>query len=307
MDKGNRTTVSEFILVGFTDLGEDQKLLFVFFLITYITTLFGNTVIIALIINDSHLHNPMYFLLCCLSVVDIVVTSTIIPNLLINLLRALKTISFLGCFSQMFFYHAIGNMESFLLAVMAYDRYVAICRPLHYTLVMSKELCVLFVSGSWVIVCLHSLLYAVWTSRLTYCGSNIIYHFFCEIVPVFKLSCSDLTIITLVDIVEASFILSIPLSCIAISYGHIIITIMKMPTAVAKRKTFSTCSSHIIVVTLLYGSALSVYVRPPTATFVPSDRIVSVMYIVVPQMLNPFIYTFRNKEVKRALRKALCR
>ncbi|XP_078518736.1 olfactory receptor 1L8-like [Lissotriton helveticus] len=305
MDKGNQSTVTEFILVGFSDLGEDQKFLFVLFLFTYITTVFGNIVIIGLIVSDYHLQTPMYFLLCCLSVLDICVSSTIIPNLLVGLLNETKTIPFASCFTQMFFFHSIGNMESFLLALMAYDRYVAICRPLHYTLMMSRKLCLLLMSGSWVIVCLHSLLYAVWTSRLTYCGSNKIYHFFCEIVPVFKLSCSDLTIITLVDIVEAGIILSIPSTCIAVSYGHIITTIMKMPTAVAKRKTFSTCSSHIIVVTLLYGSALAVYVRPPTAMPVPSDRIVSIMYIVVPPLMNPFIYTLRNKDIKGALRKAL--
>ncbi|XP_078518735.1 olfactory receptor 1C1-like [Lissotriton helveticus] len=254
MDKDNQTTVTEFILVGFSDLGEYQKLLFVLFLITYITTVFGNTVIIGLIVSDSHLQTPMYFFLCCLSVMDICISSTIIPNLLVGLLHETKTISFASCFTQMFFFVSLGSMGSFLLALMAYDRYVAICHPLHYTLMMSRKLCLLLMSGSWVIVSLHSLLYAVWTSRLTYCGPNKIYTFFCDVVPVLKLSCSDLTIITLVQIVEGSFILCVPSICIAISYGHIITTIMKMPTAVAKRKTFSTCSSHIIVVTLLYGS-----------------------------------------------------
>ncbi|XP_078520281.1 olfactory receptor 1C1-like [Lissotriton helveticus] len=307
MDKDNQTTVTEFVLFGFSDLLEYQNILFVLFLFAYITTFFGNIVITGLIVSDSHLHTPMYFLLCCLSVIDICVPSTTIPNLLINLLHETKTISFASCFTQMFFFLSFANMESFLLALMAYDRYVAICQPLHYTLIMSGKLCLLLVSGSWAIVCLHSFLYAVWSSQLTYCGTNKIYHFFCDIKPVYKLSCSDLMIFTLVGLVEGSVFMLIHSTCIAISYGHIITTIMKMPTAVAKRKTFSTCSSHLIVVTVLYGSALSVYVRPPTPMPDASDRIASIMYIVVPPLMNPFIYTLRNKDIKGALRKALVR
>ncbi|XP_078520478.1 olfactory receptor 1F1-like [Lissotriton helveticus] len=305
MDEGNRTTLHEFILLGFSDLGEYQKFLFVLFLMMYILTLFGNIIIITLIVKDSRLHTPMYYLLSCLSVVDIGFTSTTIPKLLINLLLEAKTISFAGCFTQMFFFHSIGNMDSFLLALMAYDRYVAICRPLHYTMMMNKKLLLLQVSGSLVIVCLHSLQYTLRTSKLTYCGSNKIYHFYCEVAPLFKLSCSNLRTITLIVMVEAGFILCIPFLCVAISYGHIISTIMKMPTAVAKLKTFSTCSSHIAVVTLFYGSTVSVYVRPPSSTSVLVDRFLSLMYIAVTPMLNPFIYSLRNKEVLGALRKVL--
>ncbi|XP_069068336.1 olfactory receptor 1C1-like [Pleurodeles waltl] len=307
MDKGNQTTLTEFILLGFSDLGAHQKFLFVIFLMMYILTLCGNIIIITLVVKDSHLHTPMYYLLSCLSVVDIGFTSTTIPKLLLNLLLGAKIISFTGCFTQMFFFHSIGNMDSFLLALMAYDRYVAICRPLHYTMMMNIKLLLLLVSGSWVIVCLHSLQYTLRTSRLTYCGSNKIYHFYCEVAPLFKLSCSDLKIITLIVTVEAGFILCIPVLCVVISYGHIINTIIKMPTAVAKLSTFSTCSSHLAVVTLAYGSAVSVYVRPPSSTSVLSDRFLSMMYNAVTPMLNPFIYCLRNKEVIGALRKALGR
>ncbi|XP_069068337.1 olfactory receptor 1F1-like [Pleurodeles waltl] len=307
MDKGNQTTLTEFILLGFSDLGEHQKFLFVLFLMMYILTLFGNIIIVTLIVKDSCLHTPMYYLLSCLSVVDIGFTSTTIPNLLINLLLEGKTISFMGCFTQMFFAHSIGNMDSFLLALMAYDRYVAICRPLHYTMMMNIKMLLFLVSGSWVIVCLHSLHYTVRTSRLTYCGSNKIYHFYCEIAPLLKLSCSDLTIITLIVMVEAGFILGVPFLCIVISYVHILNTIIKMPTAIAKRKTFSTCSSHIAVVTLFYWSTVSVFVRPPSSTSVLSDRFLSLMYLAVTPMLNPFIYSLRNKDVIGALRKALGR
>ncbi|XP_069068335.1 olfactory receptor 1G1-like [Pleurodeles waltl] len=306
MDKSNQSTVTEFVLFGFSDLNEHQKSLFVLFLIIYILTLLGNIVIITLIVSDHRLHTPMYYFLRCLSVVDICFTSTTIPKLLFDLLHEVKTISFVGCFTQLFFFHSIGNMDSFLLALMAYDRYMAICRPLHYTVVMSKKLCFLLVTASWITVCLHSLLYAVWISRLSYCRSNSIYHFFCEIAPLFDLSCSDLTIFTLIELVEATLILCGPFLFIVISYGCIITTIMKMPTAVAKHKAFSTCSSHIAVVTLFYGSTVAVYVRPPSARSLHSDRYISIMYIAVTPMLNPVIYSLRNKEVKTSLSKMLC-
>ncbi|XP_078520283.1 olfactory receptor 1M1-like [Lissotriton helveticus] len=307
MDKSNQSTVTEFILFGFSDFNEHQKFLFVTFLIMYILTLLGNIVIITLIVRDPRLHTPMYYLLRCLSVIDICFTSTTIPKLLFDLLREVKTISFVGCFTQMFFFHSIGNMDSFLLALMAYDRYVAICRPLHYTLVMSKKLCFLLISGSYVIVCLHSLLYTLWTSRFTYCGSKKINHFFCDIPPIFNLSCSDLTSFTFTQLIEGGTMLCVPFLCIAVSYARIVSSIMKMSTAVAKHKAFSTCSSHIAVVTLFYGSTVAIYVRPASARSLDSDRFISVMYIVVTPMLNPFIYSLRNKEVKGALKKVFYR
>ncbi|XP_069068334.1 olfactory receptor 1f45-like [Pleurodeles waltl] len=307
MDKGNQSTVTEFILFGFSDLSEHQKSLFVMFLIMYILTLFGNVVLITLIVSNPRLHTPMYYLLCCLSVVDISFTSTTIPKLLYDLLHEVKTISFGGCFTQLFFFHSIGNMDSFLLVLMAYDRYVAICQPLHYTMLMSKKLCSLLITGSYVIACLHSLLYTLWTSKFKYCGSNNINHFFCDAPPLINLSCSDLTIFTFTQLIEGGIVLCLPFLCIAVSYAHIATSIMKMATAVAKHKAFSTCSSHIAVVTLFYGSTVAVYIRLPSTRSLDSDRFISVIYIVVTPMLNPFIYSLRNKEVKVALKKAFSR
>ncbi|XP_078518734.1 olfactory receptor 1G1-like [Lissotriton helveticus] len=307
MEKSNTTSVREFILFGFSDLGDNQKFLFFILLIAYILTLFGNIVITSLISTDSRLHTPMYYLLCCLSVVDLCFTSTTIPKLLFDLLHEAKTITFLGCFTQMFFFHSLACMENILMALMAYDRYVAVCRPLHYTMVMSTKVCFLLVSISYVIACLHSLLYTVWTSMFTYCGSHLIQHFFCEIAPLWNLSCSDIALINLIGLVEACSMLLVPFLCIFISYGHIVNTILKIKTAEAKRKTFSTCSSHIMVVMLFYASTASIYIRPDTHTSILHYRIASIMYIFLTPLLNPFIYSFRNKDVKGALRRALDR
>ncbi|XP_069502810.1 olfactory receptor 1E2-like [Ambystoma mexicanum] len=307
MDLENRTSVTEFILLGLSDDPELQPLLFAVFLTMYITTLIGNATIISIIRAECRLHTPMYFFLCNFSFVDICLTSVTVPKLLTNILFQKKTIHLIGCVAQLYFFLLFGNMESFLLGVMSFDRYVAICDPLHYTTVMSQNICIVLVGLSWVISAFHSLIYSVMASRLLYCGSNIIHHFFCDIPPLLKLSCSDTSTYEMVIFTEGSLVVMSPFVLIAISYGFIVFTLIKVPSDQGRWKAFSTCFSHLIVVTLFYGTDIFMYLRPSSSYSLDYDRVVSVMYTIVAPMLNPFIYSLRNKEVKDALKKAVCR
>ncbi|XP_069330739.1 olfactory receptor 1L3 [Eulemur rufifrons] len=304
MGMSNLTRLSEFILLGLSSQPEDQKPLFALFLIIYLVTLVGNMLIILAIHSDPRLQNPMYFFLSILSFADICYTTVIVPKMLVNFLSDKKTISYAECLTQMYFFLAFGNIDSYLLAAMAIDRYVAICNPFHYVTVMNRRCCALLLAFSITFPYLHSLLYVLLVNQLTFCASNVIHHFFCDFNPVLKLSCSSTFVIEVVVMTEGLAAVMAPFLCILISYLRILISVLKIPSAAGKRKAFSTCSSHLTVVTLFYGTITYVYFQP-LSSYTVKDRIATVTYTVLTSMLNPFIYSLRNKDMKRGLEKLL--
>ncbi|XP_012789275.2 olfactory receptor 1L8 [Sorex araneus] len=297
-------SVSEFILLGLSSRPEDQVPLFVIFLIMYLVTITGNLLIILAIRSDPQLQTPMYFFLSFLSFIDIGFTTTIVPKMLVNFLSEKKTISYVGCVTQMYFIYALGTIDSCLLAVMAFDRYVAICDPFHYVTTMSHQRCVLLVAFSCSFSLLHSLLHTLLLNLLTFCDSNVIYHYLCDINALLQLSCTSTFLNEIVKMTEAPIALVTPFLCIVLSYLRILIAVLKIPSAAGKRKTFSTCGSHLTVVTLFYGSIFYEYLQP-LSSYTISTRMASIVYTVLSSMLNPFIYSLRNKDMKRALRKLL--
>ncbi|XP_005382584.1 PREDICTED: olfactory receptor 1L8-like [Chinchilla lanigera] len=303
MERVNQTSsVSEFILLGLSSRPEDQKPLFVLFLTIYLITISGNLLIILAIRSDARLQTPMYFFLSFLSFTDICFTTTIVPKMLVNFLSERKVISYAGCLTQMYFIYALGNSDSCLLAVMAFDRYVAICDPFHYITTMSHSRCVLLVAFSCSFPHLHSLLHTLLLNLLTFCDSNVIHHFLCDLSPLMKLSCSPTFVNEIVVLIEGSIILVTPFLCIALSYIRILITVLKIPSTSGKHKAFSTCGSHLTVVALFYGSIFYVYLQP-VSTYSVKDHIATIVYTVLSSMLNPFIYSLRNKDLKQGLGK----
>ncbi|XP_005346762.2 olfactory receptor 1L6-like [Microtus ochrogaster] len=298
---------SDFILLGLSSNPQMQKPLFASFLTMYLINVIGNSVIIAVIQGDTHLHTPMYFFLSNLSLVDICFTTVIVPQMLVNLLTQRKTILFTQCLAQMYFFVAFGITDNFLLAAMAIDRYVAICRPLHYTTTMSPRRCCLLVMASWAVSHLHSLTHTILMGRLSFCGDNVIHHFFCDVQPLLTLSCSDTSINELLAFTEGSMVIMSPFIFIVISYICITWTVLKVPSVGGRYKAFSTCGAHLTVVALFYGTIISVYIRPSSTYSVTKDRVVTVIYTVVTPMLNPFIYSLRNKDMKQAFKRLACR
>ncbi|XP_004593779.2 olfactory receptor 1L6-like [Ochotona princeps] len=303
MPRGNQSNMAEFLLLGLTADPKQQVWLFAGFLGMYLVNVVGNSVIIAAIRSDARLHSPMYFFLSNLSLVDICFTTVIVPQMLMNMLAQRKTILFPQCITQMYFFVAFGITDSFLLAAMAMDRYVAICNPLHYSSIMSPRRCLLLVLASWMVSHLHSLIHTVLMARLSFCGPNIIQHFFCDVQPLLTLSCSDTSVNELLAFTEGSLVIMSPFIFILISYVHITHAVLKVPSGTGRYKVFSTCGSHLTVVALFYGTIISVYIRPSSTYSVTKDRVVTVIYTVVTPMLNPFIYSLRNKDMKQALRK----
>ncbi|XP_006114093.2 olfactory receptor 10A4-like [Pelodiscus sinensis] len=305
-DPGENQTISDvFILVGFSYLHELQSLLFLVFLFTYLVTVIGNLLIILLIkLNDS-LHTPMYFFLVNLSFLEICYTTSVVPQLLVHLLVEEKTISLEGCMAQLYVFTIMGLTECCLLATMAYDRYVAICHPLHYMTIMSSRVCAQLAGASWLIGVSVEVAQTTWIFSLPLCGSHRIHHFFCDIPPVLKMACTDTSKNEIVVLTVSVLFIMSPFLLIILSYIRIISTILKLPSAEGRRKAFSTCSSHLTVVTLFYGTALITYLRPKSSSTPESDQMISLMYTVVTPMLNPIIYTLRNKEVKGALRRTV--
>ncbi|KAL6090188.1 hypothetical protein STEG23_036004 [Scotinomys teguina] len=303
MLRENQSHITEFLLLGLTSDPKQQVWLFASFLAMYLVNVIGNSVIIAAIQGDAHLHTPMYFFLSNLSLVDICFATVIVPQMLVNLLTQKKTILFTQCLSQMYFFVAFAITDSFLLAAMAIDRYVAICNPLHYITTMSPRRCRLLVIASWTVSHLHSLTHTILMGRLSFCGPNVIHHFFCDVQPLLTLSCSDTSINELLAFTEGSAVIMSPFIFIIVSYVCITWTILRVPSVGARYKAFSTCGSHLTVVTLFYGTAISVYIRPSSTYSVTKDRVVTVVYTVVIPMLNPFIYSLRNKDIKQALKK----
>ncbi|XP_069083527.1 olfactory receptor 5I1-like [Pleurodeles waltl] len=304
MQTGNWTLISEFILLGLTEDPLLQLLLFVFFLLIYIATLVGNVGIMTLISVTPQLHTPMYFLLWNLSFIDISGTSVIVPIMLNNFLSKKKSISFPGCATQMFLIFTIGSTEVFMLPVMAYDRYVAICNPLLYRVIMNNRVCVHFIGFIYSVAILNALIQTTLTFMQPFCESNKISHFFCDIPPMLKLSCSDTTINEAVLILVAGVLIILSFVIVLISYLYIVLTILKIRSSVGRTKAFSTCSSHFICVTLLYFTLIFMYAKPVSRTSTIKDRVVSVFYTLIIPMLNPLIYSLRNQEVKQAFRRA---
>ncbi|XP_076713576.1 olfactory receptor 7A10-like [Callospermophilus lateralis] len=305
MEPGNGTQGLEFLLLGLSENLELQPFLFGLFLTMYLVTVLGNLLIILATIADSHLHTPMYFFLSNLSFVDICFTSTIIPKMLVNIQTQSKAITYAGCITQIHFFILFGGLDDFLLTVMAYDRLVAICHPLHYIVIMNRRLCGLLVLVSWVVTVSYALLQSLMVLRLSFCTDLEIPHFFCELNQVIQHACSD-TFLNEVVIYIASFLLAVgPLTGILYSYCKIVSSIRAISSAQGKYKAFSTCASHLSVVSLFYGTSLGVYLSSAVTQNSHSIATASVMYTVVTPMLNPFIYSLRNKDIKSALR-TLC-
>ncbi|XP_030400033.1 olfactory receptor 11A1-like [Gopherus evgoodei] len=301
----NQTIITEFILRGFGNLPELQVLLLLFFLVIYIVTMSGNILIIALVISDQHLHSPMYYFLVNLSCLETCYISTIRPRLLTCLLTGDRTISVSGCFAQFYCFGSLATTECYLLAVMSYDRYVAICKPLHYAALMNGRWCLQLAVGSWISGFLICVIMICLMSQLTFCGLSEIDHFFCEFSPMLKLSFSDTSMIALVSVILTSLDLPCPFQLTVTSYVCIIATILRIPSTTGRQKAFSTCSSHLIVVTVFYGTLMTVCLLPKTNTLKALNKVFSVFYTVLTPMLSPLIYSLRNKEVKEALRKVI--
>ncbi|XP_030400117.1 olfactory receptor 5A2-like [Gopherus evgoodei] len=301
----NQTTVTEFILLGLSSDPQMQIFLFSMFLLIYLITLGGNIVIMVVIRADSHLHTPMYFFLFHLSFVDICYSSVTVPKMLMNFIAEHKTISVNGCIAQMFLFSLSAVTEAFILSAMAYDRYAAICDPLHYVQTMSKGICVQLVSGAWTMGFFYALLNAVFALKLHFCGPNQINHFSCELPPLLQLSCTD-TFTKQVVLLTSSLVFGLSSFLLTlISYIHIISTILRICSSEGRHKAFSTCSSHLIVVGLLYVTSFLQYTKPSSVSSVVLDEIFSIQYSILTPILNPIIYSLKHKEVKRALRNIL--
>ncbi|XP_006892382.1 PREDICTED: olfactory receptor 5M11-like [Elephantulus edwardii] len=307
MDIKNGSEVTEFILLGLTGRPELQRPLFVLFLAVYLVTLLGNAGMILLIRLDARLHTPMYFFLTNLAFVDLCYTSNATPQMLTNFLSAKKTISFAGCFIQCYLFIALLLTEFYMLAAMAYDRYMAICHPLRYSVKMSRKVCLCLATFPYVYGFSDGLFQSILTFRLNFCRSNIINHFYCADPPLIKLSCSDTYIKEHAMLISAGFNLSTSLTIILVSYVFIIAAILRIKSAEGRHKAFSTCGSHVIAVTLFYGTLFCMYIRPPTDKNVEESKIIAVFYTFVSPVLNPLIYSLRNKDVKRALKNVLGR
>ncbi|XP_050018635.1 olfactory receptor 1468-like [Alexandromys fortis] len=303
----NQTAISSFILRGLPILPEHQQLFYALLLSMYLTTIMGNLIIIILIILDSNLHTPMYFFLSNLSFSDFCFASVTTPKLLKNMQIEVPSIPYVGCLTQMYFHIVFGNMENFLLSTMAYDRYVAICFPLHYTSIMSLKLCVCVVAMSWVFNILYAMLHTLLLARLSFCEDNMIPQFFCDLSALIKLSCSDIFINELMIFILGGPIIVIPFLLIIVSYVKIVYSILKVSSNRVIHKVFSTCGSHLSVVSLFYGTIIGVYLCPSANNSTVKETVIAMMYTVVTPMLNPFIYSLRNRDIKEALLRVLCK
>uniref|UniRef100_A0A673TQ05 Olfactory receptor n=1 Tax=Suricata suricatta TaxID=37032 RepID=A0A673TQ05_SURSU len=297
MEQKNGSSLTGFILLGFSDQPQLERVLFVVLLIFYLLTLLGNTTIIALSRLDPHLHTPMYFFLSNLRFLDLCYTTSTVPQFLIHLRGEDRSISFGGCVTQLFFSLGLGCTEGILLGVMALDRYAAICRPLHYTVIMHPRLCALMASASWLIGIATSALHVVLIFLLPLCGKNKIDNFYCELPPLLKLACVDTSVIKSEIFFAAVIILFIPVALITFSYGQIVRAVLRIKSAAGRRKAFGTCGSHLTVVSLFYGTAIYAYLQPSNNHSQDQGKFIALIYTIVTPMVNPFIYTLRNKDV----------
>nr|XP_048304682.1 olfactory receptor 1468-like [Myodes glareolus] len=307
MIMSNQTFISHFLLLGLNIPPEHRPLYYALFLSMYLTTVLGNLIIIILILLDSHLHTPMYFFLSNLSFSDLCFSCVTMPKLLHNMQSHCPTIPYEGCLTQMYFIIILVALEGFLLVVMAYDRYVAICFPLHYTSIMSTKLCVSLVVLCWMLATFHAMLHTLLMARLSFCEDNVIHHFFCDISALLKLACSDTYINDLMIFIVGGILSVIPFSLIVVSYVQIVCSILKVSSARVIHKVFSTCGSHLSVVSLFYGTLIGLYIFPSANNSNTKETAMAMMYTVVTPMLNPFIYSLRNRDMKEALINVLCK
>ncbi|XP_004611675.1 olfactory receptor 2T27-like [Sorex araneus] len=298
---------TDFVLLGLFHHVQAPKVLFTLICLVFLVTLIGNVMMMVLIWLDSRLHTPMYFLLSQLSCMDLLYSSTFVPKMALDFLTRTNTISFLSCGVQLFLFMTLVGAECLLLAVMAYDRYVAICHPLHYSVLMRPTVCALMVSGTWLGALLNALIHVVYVLTLPYCASREIHHFFCEIPALLKLVCADTSQYENGLYVSGVVFLLVPISAIMTSYGRILSTVLGLGSNLGMRKALATCSSHMTVVLLFYGTAIFKYFLPKSFHTVEQDKVVSVFYTILTPMLNPLIYSLRNKEVAGAVRKVLGR
>nr|XP_004661195.2 olfactory receptor 2A14-like [Jaculus jaculus] len=301
----NQTWITEVTLLGFQVSPALESFLFGLFSLFYAFTLLGNGAILGIICRDHRLHTAMYFFLSHLAIVDIAYACNNVPKMLASLVSQRRTISFVPCIMQTFLYLAFAHVECLILVVMSYDRYVAICHPLHYTVTMSWRLCTVLAMASWGLSFLLALVHLVLILRLPFCGPHQVNHFFCEILSVLKLACADTTLNRVVIFAACVFILVGPLCLVLASYAGILVAILRMPSAEGRRKAFSTCSSHLCVLGLFFGSAIVMYMAPGSRHPEEQQKILSLFYSLFNPMLNPLIYSLRNAEVKGALRRAL--
>ncbi|XP_047689784.1 olfactory receptor 1D2-like [Prionailurus viverrinus] len=304
MHGGNQSETSEFLLLGLSESPKEQRILFWMFLSMYLVTVVGNVLIILAISIDPHLHTPMYLLLANLSLTDLFFVTNTIPNTLVNLQSQNKAISYAGCLTQLYFLVSLVTLDNFILATMAYDRYVAICRPLHYVTAMNPGLCILLLTLSWGLSVLYGLFLTLFMTKVTFCGSRKIHYIFCEMYVLLRLACSNTQVIHTVQITTGCFIFFTPLGIMIMSYVWIARAILQIPSASSKYKAFSTCASHLAVVSLFYGTLGMVYLQP-LKTYSMKDSVATVMYAVVTPMMNPFIYSLRNKDMHGALGRLL--
>nr|XP_019575477.1 PREDICTED: olfactory receptor 7A17-like [Rhinolophus sinicus] len=303
MEPDNSTRISEFVLLGLSEEPDLQPLIFWFFLSLYLITVLGNLLIILAVSSDSQLHTPMYFFLANLSFVDICFTSTTIPKMLVSIRTQNKVITYEGCITQMYFFLLFGVLDDFLLTVMAYDRFVAICHPLHYTVIMHPRLCGLLLLVSWIMCVLNALVESLMVLRLSFCADLKIPQFFCELNQMVQLACSDNFLSIMVMYFLVGLLGGGPLAGIIYSYYRIVSSICRISSALGKYKAFSTCASHLSVVSLFYCTGLGVYLSSAVTHSSHSSATASVMYTVVTPMLNPFVYSLRNKDIKGALKR----
>ncbi|XP_014648595.1 PREDICTED: olfactory receptor 5B2-like [Ceratotherium simum simum] len=301
----NNTEVTEFILLGLTNVLELQVPLFTIFTLIYLINVVGNLGMILLILLDSRLHTPMYFFLSNLSLVDICYSTAVTPKVMAGLLLGDKVISYNECAAQMFFFAVFATVESYLLASMAYDRYAAICKPLHYTTTMTTSVFTQLALGSYICGFLNACFYVGDIFSLSFCKSNMVHHFFCDVPAVMALSCSDRRISEVIFVVLASFNIFFALLVILISYLFVFVTILKMPSVEGYWKALSTCASHLTAVSIFYGTVIFMYSQPGSSHSMDTDKIASVFYTMVIPMLNPVVYSLRNKDVKSALKKVV--
>lgn len=307
MKERNQTPVIEFILIGFSTMPTIELVLFPLVLGMYIVTITGNILVIVIIVIHRTLHSPMYFFLRNLAFIEICFTLDTIPKMLVNLLAKNKSISFVGCAMQMYCFFFFGCVECLLLAAMSYDRYVAICNPLRYATVMNRTFCHKLLGGVWVIGIPVSLLQAAWIFSLPFCGPNEVNHFFCDVPPVLKLVCTDTHPFEMQSTAATILFIIFPFVLILLSYVRIIATILRISSAEGRHKAFSTCSSHLIVVTLFYGSGSIVYLRPKSSYSPEVKKMLALFYTIVVPMLNPIVYSLRNSEMREALKRFLAR
>ncbi|XP_040082519.1 olfactory receptor 5AC1-like [Oryx dammah] len=305
MMEASKTLVTEFVLTGLTDLPGLKVPLFLVFLIIYLTTMVGNLGLIFLLWKDSHLHTPMYSFLGSLGFADACSSSSVTPKMLVNTLDKSQMMSLFDCMAQYYFFGSSATTECFLLVVMAYDCYVAICNPLLHPGVMSHRLCTWLISGSYAIGFLHPIIHVGLLSRLSFCRSNTIHHFYCEILPLFTISCTDPSINALVLFIFAAFIQAFTVMGIIVSYTCVLFAILRKKSEKGRSKAFSTCSAHLLSVSLFYGTLFFMYVRLRSGQDQYQDKMYSLFYTIIIPLLNPFIYSLRNKEVLGALRKII--